>query len=365
MANSMKRILPVLLLALSTLSHSQIDTSKSAYQWPYNMPLLGKKAVERGYKIQLPYGLNFNFVYNRMDLEITQFGMSIGNDPNSPLNQLIEEYVTLETLNFKNTIARANGMNLRADVWILPFWNVYGLYSNNNGSTEVSLQPEWYDEEGNLLLSLPVITSEVNFSANTYGIGSTFVGKIYKDYFFSVDGNMSWSHSEILNDPAVLSVISARVGRRISLKNDMKLALYVGAMYRGFVDNEGNFGAVAIDEALPNIGNNVFSAIEQQISLNNEKIAALDPNNPLDQIQIEILEKGNERLYEIESAFEGLISSDVNYGIKKDLVNHWSVQFGFNFEINDNLTFRGEFGKGTGNDFVMTGIQYRFGLKRN
>lgn len=358
----MKRILPILLLGLSTLAYGQVDTSKISNEWPYNMPLLGKKAVERGYKIQLPYGINFNYVYNRMDLEITQFGMTIGSDPNSPLNQLIQEYVTLETLNFKNTIARANGMNLRADVWILPFWNVYGLYSNNHGSTEVSLQPEWYDEEGKLVLQLPLIESKVNFSANTYGIGSTFVGKIFKNYFFSVDGNMSWSHSELLDDPAVLSVISARVGHRTTFKNDVMLALYVGAMYRGFIDNQGNFGSVAIDEALPNIGSNVFAAIDQQINSNNEKIAGLDPNDPIDQIQIEVLERRNETLYEIESAFEGLVSSDVNYGIKKDLINHWSLQFGFNLEINKNLTVRGEFGKGTGNDFVMAGIQYRFGL---
>ena len=358
----MKAILSILLISFSTLSFSQVDTTENSYEWKYSMPILGKKAAARGYKIQLPYGLNVNYVYNRMDLEITAFGMTIGDDPNSTLNQLIAEHVTTENLNFTNTIARTNGMNIRADFWLFPFINFYGLYSNNSGSTEVAMQPEWHDEEGNLVLSLPEIRSKVDFSANTYGLGTTIVGKIHQSYFFSVDGNVSWSYSELLNKPAVLSVFSARVGDRIKIGKKSVLAIYVGGMYRGFIDNEGNYGAIEMQQALPNLGSELFPAIDARIEANNEEIASLNPDNPVHQKKIETLERKNEILGEINTAFESLISSDVNYGIKKDIKNNWSVQFGLNFEINKNLTIRGEFGKGTGNDFILTGIQYRFGI---
>ena len=358
----MKNVLSILLISIATLAYGQTDTIQSTNEWPYSMPILGKKAVERGYKIQLPYGLNVNYVYNRMDLEISEVGMSIGDDPNSELNQLIKEHVTLETLNFENTIATTNGMNLRADVWVLPFFNVYGLYSSNSGSTEVSLQPEWFDEEGNLVLSLPDITSKVNFTASTFGIGTTLVGKLPKNYFFSLDGNMSWSSSELLDEPAVLTVFSGRIGDRIALRNNMMLSVYVGGMYREFVEAKGNFGSIALDEALPNIGNQLFPAIDERINANNEEIAGLNPNNPIDQARIQVLENKNESLREIESVFVELISSDVNYGIKKEIINNWSVQFGFNLEINDHIQVRGEFGKAQGNDFILAGIQYRFGI---
>lgn len=360
----MKKILTLILIGIATFAFGQTDTTQTSNEWPYNMPILGKKAVEKGHKIQLPYGLNVNYVYNRMDLEISEFGMTIGDDPNSTVNQLINEYLTLEALNFQRTIAKTNGLNLRADLWVLPFWNLYGLYSNNTGSTEVSLQPEWYDDQGDLVLALPQITSIVNFNANTFGVGSTVAGKIYGSYFFSVDGNISWSSSEILDEPANVTVLSARIGDRFSLKRDVMLSLYVGAMYRGFLGNKGNFGSIAMNEALPEIGSNVFAAIDERVNLNNEKIAALDPNNPLDQRQIEALESKNETLFEIDSVFTEVISQDVNYGIKKELVNSWSVQFGFNLEVNEHLMLRGEFGKGNGNDFVMMGVQYRFGMKR-
>ncbi|MCU4175663.1 hypothetical protein [Carboxylicivirga sp. N1Y90] len=358
----MKTLLLAVLVVSSTLTYGQIDTTRKGYEWPYSMPIFGKKAAERGYKIQLPYGLNINYVYNRMDLEISSFGMTIGDDPNSNINQLINEHVTTETLNFTNTIAKTNGMNLRADVWVFPFLNFYGLYSNSSGSTHVSLQPQWFDDDGNLVLSLPQITSDVHFSANTYGLGTTVVGKIYDDYFFSVDANFTWSHSELLDKPAKFGVVSARVGDRVKLGKNSMLALYVGGMYRGFLDNDGNFGAIGIQQALPEIGSRLFPEIDRRIEANNDAIAELDPDNIWDQIEIAKLERKNEILGEINTAFEGLVSSDVNYGIKKDIINHWSVQFGFNLEINESLTARGEFGKGHGNDFVLMGIQYRFGL---
>ncbi len=358
----MKTLLVIVLVGISTLSYGQIDTTRIGYEWPYSMPILGKKAAERGYKIQLPYGLNVNYVYNRMDLAITSFGMTIGDDPNSNLNQLISEYVTTETLNFTNTIAKTSGMNLRADVWVLPFLNFYGIYSNSTGSTHVALQPQWFDDQGNLVLSLPQITSDVSFSANTYGLGTTVVGKLYKDYFFSIDANLTWSHSELLNKPAKFGVVSARIGDRIKLGKKSMIALYVGGMYRGFLDNDGNFGAIGIQTALPEIGSRIFPEIDRRIQANNDAIAELDPNKPLENEKIKVLEQKNEILGNINTAFEGLVSSDVNYGIKKDIVNHWSVQFGFNLEINQNLTARGEFGKGHGNDFVLMGIQYRLGF---
>jgi hypothetical protein len=173
---------------------------------------------------------------------------------------------------------------------------------------------------------------------------------------------MSWSNSELLDDAVNIGVISARVGERIQLRNGMMLAIYVGGMYRESIGNQGNFGSITIGEALPNLGDELFPAIDERVASNNEKIAELDPNNPIDQIQIAALEKKNEALREIESSMENLLGADVNYGIKKEVINNWSVQFGFNLEINEKLTFRGEFGKGNGNDFVMTGIQYRFGL---
>lgn len=142
----------------------------------------------------------------------------------------------------------------------------------------------------------------------------------------------------------------------------MKLSPYVGAMYRGFVESNGNIGSIGLSEVFPDIGSQILPEIDDRITSNNDKIAGLDPNKPADQIQIAALEKKNDALYQISGTIEQAIGAEINYEIEKDIINHWTVEFGFNFEISDNWTFRGEYGVGTGNVFVMTGLQYRFGI---
>lgn len=354
-----KALLFLSLLALPLLAQVR-DTSK-AYDYPHVMPIWGQKAADLGIELQLPYGFNINYVFNQMELEISRFSMTVGDDPNSDLNQALAEYVNMETLNFKKTEAISNGVNYRADVWIFPFWNAYVLYSTNIGSTSVSLQPQWYDEDGNLVVSLPEFGSVVEFTANTVGFGSSFVYG-FNGYFINADVNYTQSYSEILTEPAQFLVASARIGERIEFKNGMKLSPYVGGMYRGFVESDGNFGSVSFEEVFPELGSQILPEIDSRIVTNNEKIAALDPSKPLEQAQIEVLEKKNTALYAIGNTIEEAIATDINYEIEKDIVNNWSVQFGFNFEISKNWTFRGEYGVGTGNNFVLTGIQYRFGL---
>lgn len=348
------------LLALPLFS--QVQDTSLAYDYPYSMPIWGQKAADRGIKLQLPYGFNVNYVFNLMELEISRFSMTVGDDPSSPLNGALEKYVNSETLNFKKTEAITNGMNFRADVWLFPFWNIYGLYSTSVGSTGVSLQPTWYDDNGDLVLALPEFSTVVDFNANTVGIGSTFAYG-FQDYFFSVDANYTQSYSEILTEPAQFMVVSARVGERIKLRNDWHLALYVGGMWRGFVESDGNFGSVTFEEVFPEIGSEIFPAIDTKVDANNTKIAEMTPpSRPGDIGEIAKLEAQNVILREIESTLNQAFSSSINYDIEKDIVNNWSVQFGFNLEVHEKLSVRGEFGKGTGNSFVMTGIQYRFGL---
>lgn len=343
--------------------------------YPYILPLWGQKVAERGYKTLLPFGLNLNYVYNNMALEISDFDLSIGGDPNSTLNSLLSEYVNLETLNFQETDATSNGLNIRADFWLLPLLNIYGIYASSEGTTSVALQPEWYDEEGNLLLSLPKFGSSVDFSATSFGIGSTLVYGV-DNYFMSVDMNYTSTTSALLEDPAQFVVASARVGTVLpSKRKDRFLAVYVGGMWRNFVEQDGNRGQISLNEVFPELGDRVFLAIDDRIASNTGQINANNvtidglPNTPAGnaqriilQEQNELFELKNQGLYELDSAMTTLVAADVNYKIRKEIINSWSVQFGFNYQINDHWMFRGEFGKANGNTFAMTGLQYRFGL---
>ncbi|MGB0838430.1 MAG: hypothetical protein ACPGRE_10045 [Flavobacteriaceae bacterium] len=344
--------------------------------YPYVLPILGQKVAERGYEMQLPFGFNLNYTYNSMDLFVSEFGLNIGSDPTSTLNQLLDQYVTLETLNFQKVSATTNGVNVRADMWVLPFMNFYGIYAQNSGNTTVGLQPEWYDENGDLILSLPAFGSSVDFSAETWGIGTTLVYGA-KNYFGSIDMNYSRSYSELLDDPAQLLVASARVGTMVNFKHPQrKMALYVGAMWRDFVESKGNYGQIKMNEVFPELGANVFPAINErvdannnQIDANNNAIAGLNPNSPTYEFQKQQLENANNRLNtknqalgKLDDAMQELVTAQIDYSIKKEIINNWSVQFGFNLQLNQHWMFRGEYGIANGNTFLLTGLQFRFGL---
>jgi len=360
-------VLLVLLLLNFTEANAQNDiqpppndtTSITKEVWPHVLPIWGQKVTDRNIQLQLPFGFNVNYVYNQMSLELTEFSMNFYDGENW------DDIINPETLNFTETIATSNGVNVRADAWVFPFWNVYGIYAKNSGSTKVSFQPQVIETglgpNGNLkeitTLENPISVPEVLFDANSFGIGSTLVYG-WDNYFVSVDGNLTWSSSDLLAETVTFFVGSARIGRRVIFRNDMKLSVYIGAMYRDFVNKESNTGALGVpelDEAMENAIDGLSTINDQQIALY-ESLPATPGN-------VEKLEELNARKVRLDAAGARIENADaINYSIKKEIINNWSTQIGFNFEISDHWMYRGEYGYRAGQKFFMTGLQYRFGL---
>jgi hypothetical protein len=278
----------------------------------------------------------------------------------------LDHILNPETLNFTETIATAQGVNVRADAWILPFFNVYGIYSRGMGTTEVAFQPQVIERDlglnGNLMeirtLEKPIEVDPVSFTSNTFGIGSTFVYG-WSDYFISGDGNLTWSTSDLLEETVKFFVGSVRLGRRIKFKNDMKLSIYFGAMYRNFVDRENNTGSLGVPELDAAMG----KAIDGFLALNQERIDFWEGLPPATPGRDEKLEELYARETELDDAKTRVETENaINYSIRKEITNSWSTQIGFNYEISQNWMFRGEIGYRMGQKFFMSGIQYRFGF---
>ena len=363
----MKKILLIISVAISLVSSAQSgiqfpkkDTTSVNKDYPYVLPIWGQKLTDRNIDIQLPFGLNVNYVYNQMSLELTHFSMNFYDGEN------LDDIINPEMLNFTSTIATTSGINFRADAWILPFLNVYGIYSRSYGSTQVSFQPQVVEYDlglnGNMkeirTLENPIELDPVTFSSNTGGIGVTTVYG-WDDYFVSVDGNMTWSASDLLEENVTFFVGSARLGRRIAFNNGMKLSLYFGAMYRNFVNKEVNSGSLGI----PELDAGMIKAVDALLEINQEQIAFWEGLPDITPGKDEKLDKLNTRNNKLVGAKDRIESSNaINYSIKKEIIDSWSTQIGFNYEITPNIMFRGEYGYRAGQKFFMTGLQYRFGL---
>ena len=364
----MKKILLIVLVlaftmanyAQSGIQYPKRDTTSVKKDYPYILPVWGQKLTDRNIDFQLPFGLNINYVYNQMTLDLTHFSMNFYDGEN------LDDIINPETLNFTETVATAQGVNIRADAWILPFFNVYGIYSSNQGTTKVSFQPQVIEHglgpNGNIkeirTLENPIDVDPVSFTTSTFGIGNTFVYG-WDDYFVSVDGNFTWSSSDLLAETVKFFVGSARVGRRIKFKNGMRLSFYIGAMYRDFVDREMNTGSLGVPELDAAMG----KAIDGFIAINQERISFWEDLPEITPGRDEKLEQLYARETKLNSAKIRIEESNaINYSIKKEITNNWSTQIGFNYEISQNWMFRGEVGYRAGQKFFMTGLQYRFGF---
>ncbi|QWG07467.1 hypothetical protein [Flammeovirga kamogawensis] len=332
----MKTVLSLLLITFCTLSSlfAQEDSTKVIKEkYPYRFPIWGQKVMDRGIEFPKPAGISVSYIFNEMYLDISEFNMSIGG---IPMDDILNE----ETLGFKKTRAFTNGTNLRADLFVLPFMNVYGLFSLNKGGTEVSLQPTFGGT------TLPEFGSKVEFDAVTFGGGMTLHYAIQK-YFISADINISSSKSALLDQNVGVVTSSYRLGRRFQFKNKTKLAFYIGAMYRNFINHTGNSGRITLGEALPGLEES-YTNWYDGLSGPQKKI--------MDQVEQRIADrlegKGYSSVGEIPIA----------YYIQKDLIQKWTFQFGGNYELNDRWMIRGEYGVSNYSKFLMTGVNYRFGL---
>ena len=154
-------------------------------------------------------------------------------------------------------------------------------------------------------------------------------------------------------------VIYDRANHTVTFGNNMKLAVYIGAMYRDFVNKDNNTGSLAV----PELDEAMTRAIDGFTVINNEQITLWEslPNaTPGKEEKLEELYARDERLVSAKDRVEN--SNAINYSINKEIINNWSTQIGLNFELSNHWMYRAELGYRAGQKFFMTGLQYRFGL---
>ena len=281
-------------------------------------PIWGKKAIERGFDLPRPFGIGFNAVYITQNIDIANLLLSTGDEPLEPF----------DVVQFGTNEATAVSGTMRADLWLFPFLNVYGLYGPGQANTEVEVTD-------------PVVfTSSVDQGATTYGVGLTGAMGIKRNWL-SVDVNWTWSDLEKLDKPVNIRILSMRYGRAFKVSPRNKAAVWVGTMNQK-VELETR-GSVTFEEAVPP---EFWSDIENL------------PNTPwyqgLTPVQQEVVDRLVQRIQDNRS-------TPINYGIDKELSDPWNMLAGGQFFLGKSWEFRAEAGF-IGRTSILAGFAYRFGL---
>ena len=176
------------------------------------VPLWGTTLRERGTDLPLPFGLGATYTYLAQHTEVFDVKFK-------------DELLDLDIPAAKTS---SHTIVLRADVWLLPVLNVYGMLGYTDGQTEPTIQ----FRDGTTRSKI------VNYSRGLYGGGATLAGG-YKAFFVTLDANYTTGavqsgKGEIGNHEIYSITVTPRAGAVFSSGAWGQGTLWVGGMYMDF-----------------------------------------------------------------------------------------------------------------------------------
>jgi hypothetical protein len=192
--------------------------SEDGKRWSSFLPLMAEEVEKRGIELPLPFGVSFNTVLLRRDVEVKEVAGAINGPPRD-----LSRFIGVDT----NT--SVSSLTLRLDAWLLPFLNLYALggYMQNSPNLSFTLTLPTLVPPGTREVTVNT-TGELDGSV--FGGGITLVGG-YKDFFLSLDTNLTYADLGGNFDQEIDVILySLRTGWRGQVGNAM-MNIYVGGMY--------------------------------------------------------------------------------------------------------------------------------------
>lgn len=338
-----------------------IDSLK-AEKYPYSLPIWGEKATQKGYQLPYSAGVSVNYFWQESDLTINNLEVGFNNGPQYNLDQIVR---------FNSAVATANAVNIRPDIWLFPFLNVYGIFGKAQTSTAINAGI-WIPDADNNWTELTSFNSKANFDVTTFGIGFTPTIGVGGGWL-ALDMNVTWSDSDAFAKPAVAFVFGPRLGKTFNFrKPESNIAIWAGA-FRVHLNSETS-GSLPLAEVIPpnnaqeKVDNGIQKVGENQVKVDDwwNGLSNAQKANPANKAKYETANKALETAGNFLNAIDGALStagtSTVQYSLDKKQTEMWNFIVGSQYQYNRHIMLRAEVGfLGTRTQF-LTGIQYRFGL---
>lgn len=337
------------------------DTLKTK-PYPYSLPIWGAKATEKGFDLPYSAGISVNYFWQQSDLLISDLYVGFNNGPMYDLNEVIR---------FNSAVATASIITVRPDIWLLPFLNVYGIFSKAQTSTAIDAGL-YLPDTSNVWNEITSFSSTANFDATAVGFGITPTMGIGGGWM-ALDMNMTWSDISALNKPVFSFVFGPRFGKTFKFKNPQRnIAVWAGG-FRVHLSAETN-GSLLLSDVIPveglqgKVDEGMMKVEDAAVQVDAwwSGLTPMEQKNPANVAKYEtanrVLETSANLLNTMDGALNDEEYASVQYSLTKRPKNMWNFIIGAQFQLNKHLMLRAEYGfLGTRQQF-MTGLQYRFGL---
>jgi hypothetical protein len=369
------KILVFIFLLINGIGYSQVYTNKvvgkknaavidslKAEKYPYTLPIWGQKATEKGYQLPYSAGVSVNYFWQESELTINNLEVGFNNGPLYNLDQIVR---------FNNATATASAVNIRPDIWLFPFLNVYGILGKAKTSTTIGAGI-WVPDANNNWSEVYSFDTKANFDGTTFGLGLTPTIGVGGGWL-ALDMNVAWTDISALEKPAMSFIFGPRLGKTFKFnKAESNIAIWTGA-FRVHLKS-GTNGSLALADVLPLDG--AQAKVDQALINVNEKQTQVDDWwNGLS--NAEQAKPSNKEKYEtannalgtagnllngIDGALSTADTSTVQYSLEKAPSDAWNFLLGTQYQYNRHFMIRAEYGFLGSRTQFMTSLQYRFGL---
>lgn len=311
--------------------HEAYKDSLKSVKYDYKFPIWGQKSYEKGFDIPYPAGIMGNYFWTKQGITIDNFELGVKTD------NLDLPLTPVDFIKFGDSDNTSISYNVRPDIWIFPFLNVYGIFGTGNTNTAVRFSLG--DQEFESIVDQGLTTAGVGILA-AGGIGPVWV---------SVDANWTWNKPELLDEATRVNVLGLRVGHTFVFKKkpESNIALWIGAMRVKM--NSKTAGEIPLSEAIPDLEDKADQIVHdywywyENEATPAQKVVA-------DKVLTPIVDK----IEEVDG------SAIIRYGMDKQVKEMWNGIFGAQYQINKHWMVRSEAGLiGDRKSFLLS-INYRF-----
>ena len=238
------------------------DEGARDHEYNRRFPLMGKKVYAMGVDLPRPYGVSVIPNWTRQDLRIDSLQVRFNGG----------NVVDTDFVDFDDLTTEVASFQVKADLWLFPFLNVFGGVGYVTGDVAAPLSFQVSDAIGLIdpgfcsgLFAPRVCENRVDVAVRTtldhvnvvLGVVPAFGVKYF---FFTSPLTQSWTFLDVIEGSPVRTFVwSPRVGLSGSLVGGGRLSGYVGATYMKSLNTIRDEFLVSFPDELPLVGGEVLS----------------------------------------------------------------------------------------------------------
>ncbi len=200
----MQKILLILVVLTIIPPHANAENKRT-------FPLGNNALKERGIDLPLPIGISVLFSRVIDDTEITNIKMPLWGE--------------IYGVKFSDSRSETNAYNLRADLWLLPFMNIYAVGGKLEGKSKTTV-----DISELTLTPGFIFDIEKSYHGTNLGVGTTLVYGVNKTWVASLDINYVQTELNLVDSDITSLMITPRISYCM-MEAGIPAAIGIGVAY--------------------------------------------------------------------------------------------------------------------------------------